>query len=367
VTTVASKDVPNPPILKDVSIPTEGSVQCLVYNQRRAANLTIVKRVVPQNDPGKFNLRIGTDGTFQTWKADATNGQSTPNVLLALGEHEVSETAGTGTNLADYKISTTCVDENNNDEVVVGPTTSTVENGMSTPVTVNLKKSYPSPSGLVSGEAHDYVCTITNTSLKGGSLTVTKHLPEEGDTGRFNLVVTHNGEEVVRADDVGDGESTMPKFLPFGTYVVSEEAALGTNPDHYTSSIDCIDQATKKTIASGPGPSLPVTTTGLSNVQCRITNALKTPPTFARLKVDLRVEPGDGPGAFPLLIGGKQFAGPIGPTGTTGSLLFELGKHEVSVRGAAGTSLADCSISTRCVDTTTGKEVVPPRINCPSR
>jgi hypothetical protein len=327
----------NGPILENQTVPRHGFVTCVVYNKRKSANLTVVKRVLPSGDPGRFNLLV--DGISR--KDDVTDGGATPKLLLALGKHKVSEQAAAGTNLADYSISTTCVDESNHSEVVVPPTASTPgSDGVSTPVLVKLKS-----------EADDIVCTITNTSTTHGNLTVIKHVPDDS-TGHFNLVITHAGTQVARADDVTDGGSTGRTFLPFGTYVVSEEAAAGTNLADYTSTITCIDEATGATIVHGPGPSLSVTL-DRADLQCTITNARKPPSTLPRLRVNLRVRPSDDPGLFDLLIGDEPFAEGVGDHGTTGSLVFQLGGHKVGLRAVAGTNLADYTISTTCVDETT--------------
>ena len=60
--------------------------------------LTINKVCVPTTDPGLFNLRA--DGT--TKKADAACGTGTGAFQTTIGAHTVSETAGTGTSLANY-------------------------------------------------------------------------------------------------------------------------------------------------------------------------------------------------------------------------------------------------------------------------
>jgi len=60
--------------------------------------LTVNKVCDPAGDSGLFNLII--DGT--TYGANKPCGGNTGPVLLSVGPHTVSETAGTGTNLANY-------------------------------------------------------------------------------------------------------------------------------------------------------------------------------------------------------------------------------------------------------------------------
>lgn len=61
--------------------------------------LTVRLRVLPGGDPGRFNLRI--DGV--TLVGNAADGGSTGPREVTAGTHTVSQTAGTGTNLADYR------------------------------------------------------------------------------------------------------------------------------------------------------------------------------------------------------------------------------------------------------------------------
>src|SRR3990167_3762659 len=60
--------------------------------------LKVIKRVIPDNDPGKFNLHI--DGNVRASNV-GHNGTTGP-VLVQAGSHTVAETAGTATNLGNY-------------------------------------------------------------------------------------------------------------------------------------------------------------------------------------------------------------------------------------------------------------------------
>lgn len=62
------------------------------------ATLTVTKEISPENDPGKFNLRI--DGVTKV--ANVGDGGTTGAITLPVGLHTVSETAGTSTDMGDY-------------------------------------------------------------------------------------------------------------------------------------------------------------------------------------------------------------------------------------------------------------------------
>ncbi|MCH8200311.1 MAG: hypothetical protein IIB85_00140, partial [Chloroflexi bacterium] len=79
-------------------LPAGGTASCTITNILDAATLTVAKVCVPSGDPGLFNLRI--DANVE--KADAACGTDTGPVAVTIGAHTVDETAGSGTNLADY-------------------------------------------------------------------------------------------------------------------------------------------------------------------------------------------------------------------------------------------------------------------------
>ncbi len=66
--------------------------------------LTVIKKLDPTNDPGKFNLLIDDVQNATDVGHNGTTGAVTVNA----GSHTVSETAGTGTNLTDYDATGVC-------------------------------------------------------------------------------------------------------------------------------------------------------------------------------------------------------------------------------------------------------------------
>lgn len=67
--------------------------------ERPPPTLTVRKRVRPPSDPGRFNLQI--DGVAKA--ANVRNGGSTGRQMVTPGTHQVDETAGANTDLADYR------------------------------------------------------------------------------------------------------------------------------------------------------------------------------------------------------------------------------------------------------------------------
>ncbi|OGZ64607.1 MAG: hypothetical protein A2730_02850, partial [Candidatus Staskawiczbacteria bacterium RIFCSPHIGHO2_01_FULL_39_25] len=85
----------NPSIYLDVA---EDKTTTCTFTNSKIPKLTVTKELVPAADPGKFNLKVG-----ETIKAsNVGNGGTTGAIEYPAGNYTVSETAGTGTNLADY-------------------------------------------------------------------------------------------------------------------------------------------------------------------------------------------------------------------------------------------------------------------------
>src|SRR5262249_42555073 len=77
---------------------TEGTVRIGGFTP--PPQLTVIKMLVPQSDPGLFNLQI--DGTILA--INVGNGGSTGPLVVSGGVHTVSETASAGTNPFNYTV-----------------------------------------------------------------------------------------------------------------------------------------------------------------------------------------------------------------------------------------------------------------------
>jgi hypothetical protein len=84
-------------------------VKCWYTNTKQpdTGTITVIKKLAPSTDPGKFNLQV--DG--QTKAIDVGDGGTTGAQTVTTGTHTVGESAGTGTNLADYDAALSCVDK----------------------------------------------------------------------------------------------------------------------------------------------------------------------------------------------------------------------------------------------------------------
>jgi hypothetical protein len=84
-------------------------VKCFYTNTKQpdTGTIKVTKKLLPATDGGKFNLQV--DG--QTKAANVGDGGTTGTQTVNVGTHTVGETAGTGTSLADYNASTSCVDK----------------------------------------------------------------------------------------------------------------------------------------------------------------------------------------------------------------------------------------------------------------
>jgi hypothetical protein len=162
--------------------------------------ITVIKKLVPANDTGRFDLKV--DSTVV--KAAAGDGGS-GSTLVNPGAHLVSETAASGTDLADYSASISC----------------------------NTATSRTYGPGWVHPQSGDEVtCTITNTRL--GKVEIAK-VTDPHETGGTQFGFTG----FAGAFNLGDGGvKTITRVAPSSTpYAVSESAASG----YRLSSISCND------------------------------------------------------------------------------------------------------------------------------
>lgn len=169
------------------------SATCTITNVRPGiptAELTVIKECVPADDTGRFDVQIGS-----VLLPDLACGQSTGAIEVAVGSHQVTEAAGTNTNLGHY---------------------TTVTGG-----------ACGADGSVTLSAGESATCTITNR-LRPARLTITKLCVPATDGGRFNLTI--NGQAVGRAVRCG---ATRARDLRAGTYHVSERGAHGTELMNY--------------------------------------------------------------------------------------------------------------------------------------
>jgi hypothetical protein len=194
---------------------------CTLTNTRKAY-LTVNKACSPTGDPGKFNLRV--DGV--TKGTDVACGGTTGTVGVFPGTHTVSETAGTGTSLSNY--------------------TSSIGGACNTSGAVTL----------AAGETK--TCTITNTRVATGTLTVNKVCSPTSDPGKFNLRI----DAVTKKADAACGGTTGAVTVPVGSHTVSETAGTGTDVSNYSAAFSgaCSSTGTVS-VAAGEAKTCTITNT----------------------------------------------------------------------------------------------------------
>jgi trimeric autotransporter adhesin len=123
----------------DVTVATGDQAVCTITNKRKA-QVTLTKHLVPASDPGRFDLKLSsnTSNLIRMVKTSAGDGDS-GSTQVAPGSWTVLESAASGTNLSDYTSSIACTRNGN-----PGPS----GNGASLKLTL-------SPSDVL-------VCTLTN-------------------------------------------------------------------------------------------------------------------------------------------------------------------------------------------------------------
>ena len=267
-----------------------GDVKTCTITNTRLPRLTVNKACVPPSDTGLFNLRIDGATVGTGANAPCTTGTTGP-VVVSIATHTVSETAGTGTNLANYS-------------TVIGG--DCAANGSIT---------------LAAGDVK--TCSITNTRLP--RLTVNKVCVPPSDTGLFNLRI--DGATAGTGANAPCGGTTGIVVVSVGGHTVSETAGTGTNLANYTTVIggDC-DGSGNITLAAGDIKICSITNTRL--------------PT---LEVTKACVPPSDTGLFNLRIDGSTVGADKPCGGTSGPIVVSIGAHTVSETAGTGTNLANYS------------------------
>lgn len=184
--------------------PNSDPSDCIVATQAQTSKLEIVKNLIPDSDPGRFDLQI--DGSTLAF-SQGDGGTTGEIVVLASAQgvsHTFGELAAFGTNLADYAPSVECRDNNG--------TGSLINFSGTNPWTINVVKD------------KDIVCTITN-SRNQGTLIVEKVVINDngGSLGADDFSFQVGGDQAIAFEEDGHNELTVAP----GTYTVTEPAVAG--------------------------------------------------------------------------------------------------------------------------------------------
>ena len=169
-----------------VAVDTGNDIVCTITNARKP-QLRVNKVLVPANDSGVFNLQI--DSSTVGTGANVGNGGTTGLQTVSAGVHTVGETAGTGTDLANYDALISC----------------SVNSGQAT-----------SGANVTVQNGDTGICTITNT--RKPTLKLVKNVTNDnGGTavaGNWNLsasaVNPNNGRNFSNAGDSGVFNAVFP-------------------------------------------------------------------------------------------------------------------------------------------------------------
>ena len=297
--------------------------------------ITLVKDLVPSDDPGTFDLYID-DILVGDHVGD---GYTSLPVTLETGTYnvyEVAEDMFPPTSLDDYETSATCVEDttdgpNPNSPITGGGGNEIIE---------------------VPVEAGDeWTCTETN--IHKGTITVVKDLFPSDDPGRFDLFVN----DILVGDAVGDDFTSEPLTLEGDEYRVvetAEDTFPPTSLDDYETSVRCVEDPD-----GGPNPNSPITGGGGNEIievpveagdewTCTETNIHKGTITVVK---DLF--PSDDPGRFDLFIDGDLIGDHVGDGYSSLPVTLETGSYnvyEVAEDMFPPTSLDDYETSATCVE-----------------
>lgn len=221
-----------------------------------AADIEVIKNLVPSSDSGKFNLQV--DGTSEATNVgdEGTTGKLTVGAGTSANPgaiHTVGETSAAGTNLSDYTSFISCVDRG----------LTTFDGGPA------LEYSGTGPLDVDVDKDDDIVCTIANT-LKTGTLEIVKDVVPNDESTNWNIIV--EGPTTFSDSFVGD-DTTGAKTVNPGSYKITETAGSSTSLSNYDSSWVCTINGNPA--VSGEGTVAEIGVGKNDAAVCTFTNALK--------------------------------------------------------------------------------------------
>ena len=212
----------------NVAVVKGQSSNITLCNKRDTGTITVNKSLLPANDSGKFNLVI--NGTAKA--IDVGNNGTTGQLSVSTGSYEISETAGTNTDLSNYISIYSCTD---GQQVIATGSGTTIPK-------LQLNKGV------------NIVCTFTNT--KKATVIIKKVTSPVNDPTDFNF--TTNLGDGFR---LKGGQSKTFQTAP-GNYTVTEQA----NSNWEQTSATCDNKQSPAQLSVSAG----------QIVTCTFTNTLKT-------------------------------------------------------------------------------------------
>jgi hypothetical protein len=224
-----------------------------------SAQITVVKHLLPTADLGLFTLFVdeGNNGTIDHQAVDQTNNGTLGPVTVPAGTmanpgatHSVGESAGTGTNLANYSSSITCVKVGGG---TVGPAA-----GTSTTLAVQPND--------------QWTCTITNTRY--GSVTIVKDTVPD-DAQDFSFSATGGlSPATFTLDD--DADPTLPNTQVFGNVLPGQYGVSETNPGFWRLYALLCSDPTNDSARDGTTNTAVINLAAGEDVTCTFYNGLST-------------------------------------------------------------------------------------------
>lgn len=220
--------------------PNSSPSDCVIFTANPVALVELVKNLNPTNNPGRFDLTIdGPGATDTSTVANQGHGGTTGIVGLNPGNGQgstatVSEAAYTGTSLANYNSTISCVKRG-------------------TAIVVTATGNAPSWQIPIK-DGDNIVCTITNTAA--GSITIVKDtVPNDGTDFTFTTNTLPGGNFVL--DDDSDPSISNNKVfnnLSGGTFSVAETANSA-----YVTTSSCSDGSPVNAIVLSAGENITCT------------------------------------------------------------------------------------------------------------
>ncbi|MDH5282043.1 MAG: hypothetical protein OEW52_13015, partial [Thermoleophilia bacterium] len=219
----------------------------------------------------RVNLFIKNNGATIGSKSDAADGQGTGEVSAFAASYNISETAGSNTNLSNYSTTVACIDEANSN-VAVNVTSPVLTGGTRSGTVVVTVDS-------------DIKCTFTNTLITGKIELVKDFDVNSPANARASLFIKNSDNTVTvgSKSDAADSETTGEKTVVPGSYNISETAGSNTSLSDYVTTVACVNEASSNAVVTvssqvvtGDTRSGTVSVAAGADVKCTFTNVRRT-------------------------------------------------------------------------------------------
>ena len=230
-----------------VSLIHNQDVVCVITNERETGTIEVINQLVPDDDPGRFDLLV--DGT--TIAADAGHDGTTGPVTVNTGSgHSVAETAGTNTSLDYYRSTIACARNGSPAYSASGPNLGSIAIGKDDQLVCTITNDRPTgqPRGIGHWSAWNR-CTNGNQSATAdrsggtanGYFLVEDVLPQV--VGDFGVTTCAQAVRALKKDDQSGGKQSSDAAYGVAAHLLAAKSNYAAGGKRCPASAKAINDA----------------------------------------------------------------------------------------------------------------------------